>query len=176
MAISELKDIEGYEGIYKISKDGKVFSLYKNSYLIPQNHPGGYLLVGLCKNGKKNHRTTHRLVAKAFIDNPLNKKEVNHINGIKTDNRVENLEWVTRCENELHAYKIGLKKIGKRKFSTKKIRDKVIIAKKIKDVLTNEVYGSITEASEKTKIKRTTLNAMLKGQNKNTTNLIYLNN
>lgn len=105
--MDELKDIKGYEGLYKISKDGRVFSLYKNSYLKPQKHTGGYFFIGICKNGNKKTKTIHRLVAKAFIDNPLNKKEVNHINGIKTDNRVENLEWVTRSENELHAYKKG---------------------------------------------------------------------
>ena len=63
----------------------------------------------LSKNGKNNHFTEHRLVAIAFIDNPENKATVNHINGIKTDNRVENLEWNTNNENHQHAINTGLK-------------------------------------------------------------------
>jgi hypothetical protein len=69
-----------------------------------------YLYVGLYDKPRKLLAPVHRLVAEAFIPNPDNKPEVNHINGIKTDNRAENLEWVTRKENEAHAFRIGLKK------------------------------------------------------------------
>jgi hypothetical protein len=67
----------------------------------------GYLQLGLLINGKDTKFRVHRLVAMAFIPNPENKPQVNHINGIKSDNRVENLEWVTSSENRLHAVKIG---------------------------------------------------------------------
>ena len=69
----------------------------------------GYIAVHLCNNGKETSCLVHRLVALAFIPNPENKPQVNHINGRKSDNRLENLEWVTRCENAAHAVRTGLK-------------------------------------------------------------------
>jgi len=74
--------------------------------LKPKRQRNGYLSV---KINRKDYRI-HRLVALAFLDNPLNKPDVNHINGNKEDNRLENLEWVTKSDNMLHAYQIGLGK------------------------------------------------------------------
>jgi hypothetical protein len=110
------KDIKGYEGQYQVSNLGMVRSItrktnygnnhngsYKGVLLKPQNNHGGYLQVKL-SNGKNKSKTKtiHRLVAMTFIDNPLKKPCVNHINEIKTDNRVENLEWCTQKENMNH--------------------------------------------------------------------------
>lgn len=103
------KDIQGYEGVYQVSNLGNVKS-YKNKdgkILIPSPNNYGYQRVGLRCNNRKLC-SVHRLVAEAFISNPENKKEVNHINGIKTDNRVQNLEWSTHSENIIHAHKTGL--------------------------------------------------------------------
>lgn len=68
----------------------------------------GYKHVRLSKNNRPRTQVVHRIVAKAFIENPESKPQVNHINGVKDDNRVDNLEWCTQSENMLHAYRIGL--------------------------------------------------------------------
>ena len=116
------KDIKEYKGRYQISTLGKVKSVTRN---ISDSIDRNYLLTGrilktsndghnyrcICLDNKKNRKTykIHRLVAQAFIDNPEKKKEVNHKNGIKNDNRVINLEWCSRSENIQHAMQIGLK-------------------------------------------------------------------
>jgi hypothetical protein len=95
----EFKDIENYEGLYMISSLGRVYSVKRNKFLKPHKEKKNYLRVALCKEGKMKKYKIHRLVGQAFIPNPLNYKEINHINEIKTDNRVENLEWMSHKEN-----------------------------------------------------------------------------
>ena len=115
------KDIVGYEGVYQISNFGNVRSLkywsniHKKYYdrikiLKKRNNNLGYEVINLSKFGIKKYYTIHRLVAKAFIPNPNNYKEINHIDGNKRNNYVDNLEWCTRSQNMLHAYNKGLKK------------------------------------------------------------------
>lgn len=101
------KDISGYEGLYRVSNLGKVESLRNNIILKQSPTKDGYLAVGLC-NGKTKTCRAHRLVAIAFIPNPDNLPEVNHIDGNKTNNSVDNLEWVTPLENTHHAIRTGL--------------------------------------------------------------------
>lgn len=119
------KDIAGYEGLYQVSNLGRVKSLerYTQNHGKPQHHPEqikkpsdkkrkgvlqGYLALQLYKNNEGKNFHVHRLVAEAFIPNPENKRTVNHKNGDKHDNRVENLEWTTYSENNVHAYQTGL--------------------------------------------------------------------
>lgn len=104
----EWKDIDGYDGMYQVSSDGRVrkVSTGKIGKIIIDNR--GYSKKAITKDGKTTQYSIHRLVAKAFIPNPENKPEVNHINGNKLDNRIENLEWVTRSENMKHAHESGL--------------------------------------------------------------------
>ena len=93
------KDIEGYEGAYQISNFGRIKNKIK--ILSPQINNCGYLRIIL----KNKHYSIHRLVALAFLPNPENKPQVNHIDGNKTNNYVTNLEWVTASENQKHNYK-----------------------------------------------------------------------
>lgn len=92
-----IKDIINFEN-YKISDDGRVWSKKNNKWLKPID-VNGYKKASLYKNGKEYQRLVHRLVAEAFIPNPNNYEEINHINEDKSDNRVENLEWCTSSYN-----------------------------------------------------------------------------
>jgi hypothetical protein len=116
------KDIEEYEGLYQVSNLGRVKSLakqhrygsksdriLKSGKTIKQRNGEDYPVVCLCKEGNIIGHKIHRLVAQSFIKNPLNKETVNHINGIKNDNRVSNLEWATMKEQNYHAWNTGLK-------------------------------------------------------------------
>lgn len=102
------KHIREYEQ-YQISSQGNVVN---SKGRILKQHPDryGYSTIMLCKNGIGKRFLVHRLVAIHFIPNPLNKPTVNHLNGNATDSRVENLEWATISENNLHAYRTGLSK------------------------------------------------------------------
>ena len=104
--------IKGYEGYYDISEDGQVLSKKRNIILRSSfnlsHGMNAYKFVSLCKYSKYKHITIHRLVAQAFIPNPFNKPYINHKDGIKTNNSIENLEWVTNSENMLHAHETGL--------------------------------------------------------------------
>ena len=105
-----MKNIDGFNGNYLINKDGEIFSKHRRKYLSVSVSQDGYSVVGLCKDGKCKPYRLHRLIASAFIPNKENKPQINHKNSIRTDNRIENLEWVTASENNVHAYKIGNKK------------------------------------------------------------------
>ena len=121
------KKVKGYEDLYEVSNDGQVRGLKYNRILKPELTRCGYYRVDLCKKGKVKKFYVHRLVAIAFIDNPDNKPQVNHINGDKLTNTAVNLEWVTCSDNHKHAYQLGIKdpkkccpKLGNNKGQTSK--------------------------------------------------------
>jgi hypothetical protein len=119
------KDIEGYEGFYQVSNKGRIRN--RNGLIKKfRINPSGYKLTFLYKNEYKCF-SIHRLVAKAFIPNPNNLPEVNHLNGIKIDNKNENLEWCTKSNNIKHANSIGLiNQIGMKNNNSKLTNELII--------------------------------------------------
>jgi len=100
------KDISWYEWLYRVSNLGNVKSFFRSKKVLKNVVDNGYHIVSLHKNKSQKKHRVHRLVLKAFLENPENKPSVNHINGIKTDNRLGNLEWCTQQENVLHGYRV----------------------------------------------------------------------
>lgn len=96
------------DNMYLVSRAGDVFSKFTNRFLKKSESQTGYLVVNIRVGGERQPVYIHRLVAEAFIDNPLNKDFVNHIDGNKHNNDVTNLEWVTDPENKEHALRTGL--------------------------------------------------------------------
>ena len=119
--MEEWRDIKGYEGFYQVSNMGNVRSVthtvvytdgrvghYEGKLITPNNDKNGYKAVNLSKNGVVNHIDIHRLVAETFLPKDGERNVVNHKDGNKHNNTVENLEWVTYSENSKHAVRTGL--------------------------------------------------------------------
>lgn len=102
-------ELEGYEDKYLVTNDGRIFSKYMNDFTKPYYSKGGYMRVKVNFGERNKKFTVHRLVALAFIpnDDPEHKTQVDHINCNRTDNRVENLRWVTPSENSQHSVEVG---------------------------------------------------------------------
>lgn len=100
------KPIIGYSEFYRINRNGDIFSNYSNKIIKPQKNGNGYLKVVLVNKSGKKKFFIHRLVSETFLDNPFNLPCINHKNGKKDDNRVENLEWCTYSDNQKHSMKV----------------------------------------------------------------------
>lgn len=99
-------DVQGYDGVYQVSDRGRVRNAKRGKLRSPSLNGKGYLQITLSKRNQRSYPLVHRLVASAFIENPDGKPQINHKNGIKTDNRVENLEWCTMGENLEHRHRV----------------------------------------------------------------------
>lgn len=127
------KDIKGYEGKYKASSLGNIYSIKYDKNLKFTLSKKGYYTVALCDGVKPKTKYVHRVIAEVFLKSKKNKQQINHKNGIKTDIRVSNLEWVNNSENQKHKYNI-LK-------SNKQ-------GKKVLRVEDNKVFSSAIEAAK----------------------------
>lgn len=141
------KDIEGYEGLYQISNIGQVKSLISNKILKPDNRLDGYSQIKLSKDGERKNFLIHRLVAEAFLPNEEGLPEVDHINDDNSDNRVCNLQWISKVENN-------------RKKTTGIIPRKVICLE------SDEVFESAAAAAKYVNRSSKSMNEHLKGRTK----------
>ena len=149
------KDIKDYEGIYQVSNLGRVKT---DRILKVGKNKGGYLGVSLSKNSVISPQRVHRLVAEAFILNPENKPQVNHIDEDKTNNKVSNLEWMTAKENSNH---------GTRNKRVSKIKSIQIIATNLKTGESQE-FNSSNECAAQLCLKGSNIAAVLKGRRNHT--------
>jgi hypothetical protein len=140
------KPINGYSK-YEISNLGRIKNThYVNHYLNGTTANTGYVVVGLYKNKKQKFFLLHRLLGEHFIPNPENKIQMNHKNGIKTDNRLENIEWVSGSQNTKHSYDNGLRK------KTPPKRKQVNKTKVTKDGKLVGIFNSLGQACKKLKL------------------------
>lgn len=150
------KDIEGYEGLYKVSNIGNLYSNYVKRNLQLSLDGYGYTQVILRKNSSGKRHLLHRLVAQAFIQKPENKPQVNHIDEDKTNNRVDNLEWVTAKENINHGTR-----------TERQVYTQRIIQKSRPVICSNGmIYRSTREASRLLGLDNSSLNKVLQGKRK----------
>ena len=178
------KDIQGYEGLYQVSNLGRVKSLgrfidrlvygnYWQEERILKLHKTkyGYLMVELRKNKKPKNFLVHRLVAIAFILNPENKPEVDHINANKADNNVNNLRWVTAKENVNNplnmAHLIGKNHPMFGKKHSEETKEKLRgannpRARKVKNIETKEIFDTVTDAEKKYNLSRGCIKCAIK--------------
>lgn len=170
------KDVVGYEGLYQVSNLGRVKSLDRQ--IIRSNGTGYFVKEKILKSSLRNgypcvslhsdkgrKKYTHRLIAEAFIPNPKNKPEVNHINGIKNDNRIKNLEWATYSENIKHAYNTGLRihNVGKgEKCPRSKLTEKQIL--KIREKYTTGNY-TYKQLADEYSVTDTTIGLIIRREN-----------
>ena len=176
LATEGWRDIAGYEGLYQVSNLGRIKSLskvimyrngcarrYPETILKDMKVGNGYRCVVLYINHIGRQMYVHRLVANAFIPNPLGLRDVNHIDGCKTNNNCKNLEWCTRSHNIKHAYELGLHSVNMDSAIAKCSRkvsqytpEGVLVAK----------YPSASEASKATGFNQAQISTYSRGDNK----------
>jgi hypothetical protein len=178
------KDAVGYEGFYRVSDHGRamrmqgvrikgyfngkaLFAQVKQSIISGHVRPDGYVVLSLWMDGKRSVEYLHRLIAKAFIENPEGKKTVNHIDGNPTNNTVTNLEWCTYSENHEHAFRVLNRKHSKHRLGRLGILDpQSMSVQQIKGGVVVNVFGSMREAERETGIRNNRISTVCSGKAK----------
>lgn len=172
------KNINEYEGIYEISNLGRVKSHYNKIHFLnlkPDKY--GYISVSLTKNKKIKRMRVHRLVAQAFIPNINNYEIINHIDGNKMNNNVNNLEWSTQKYNVNQSWKLGLSKVSEKQRRIARDYCKKTKCKKVaqydKKMELIKIWKSQAEASKKTGVSKTSINNNVCGLSKSSGGYIW---
>lgn len=154
------KPIAGYEGLYEVSNLGNIKSLRRNKIMKQGVHSFGYRYVILSKNNESKNLLVHRLVAEAFISKIEGKTDVNHIDGNKYNNSVDNLEWVSKSENMYHAYRTGIRCVtekqrglGRPRTESQLIASRTLTPAKLAALRDPNKYHNTAPAVEKRKQK-----------------------
>ena len=175
------KDIPRYEGLYQASNLGRIRSCartiirknkikqqFKGKILSPEDNGNGYLRLILYKNKKKNSEYVHRLIASAFIENYYNCEQINHIDGNKQNNNINNLEWCTKSYNIKEAYRLGLKTAPKTMLGIKSYKNHLSKPVNQYDLQGNFIkrYDSFSAAARATGLNRTHIGECCNGKNR----------
>lgn len=168
------KTVKNFESLYLVSDKGKVFSIMSQKILKPAKSKNGYCKVALYNKGASKHVSVHRIVAEAFVENADGKPQVNHIDGDKSNNSANNLEWVTASENQLHAVRTGLHaqpplkgKFGAENYTSRRICQYTLDGTFVRE------WPSISDASRFVGIPVTAIVSVARGRRKNCAGFVW---
>ena len=155
------KDVPNYKGFYKISNYGRLYTFARNGLkegkIVSLNMWGRYIRVCLRKNGERKYYSLHRLIAETFIENPFDLPQVDHINGNTTDNRTDNLRWVTAKDNCNNPITLARHNAAMLELKDNKQSKKVQQLTKNGEII--NTFVSIKEAARQTKISKSNISA-----------------
>lgn len=159
-----MKEIKNTKGLYFASNDGDIYRNGKKLKAIDNGN--GYLCIVLSINGKTKRHYIHRLICETYKDNKESKKEVNHLDGSKSNNRADNLEWVTRSENQYHRYtNLGHHGVNKGKVGIMASASKCVVQTDLQGKYIKE-YFSVLEAQKQTGVGESCIRAVTYGRQK----------
>lgn len=149
---------------YRVSSNGVIVNMSTHRVVKQTLHKSGYKVVRLYLENKWNWALAHRVIAKLFLTNPKNKPQVNHKNGVKQDNRVENLEWSTSSENNKHAHQIGLNRISDANKKARVVAVKQRLSTPIRCIVHGDIYPSQAECAKNLGISQSSISLNIRGK------------